>query len=140
MHYFMQYKVIIAQNQTHRKLSYIFPTNRRNYWNLLEIHFPISIENQHFNGKYLTIVSIKVFRYAPLQTPFSDAERGFTKNNGATTLLQIKKTPNHFIDSESGGIQNEVALWQQHLSQRYSNFSINQSLNIFVSGTGELKN
>ena len=38
------------------------------------------------------------------------------------------------------GIQNEVALRQQHLSQRYSNFSINQSLTIFVIGTGELNN
>lgn len=74
------------------------------------------------------------------KTPLSIAERGFAILDLATTLLQIKKTPNHFIDSESGGIQNEVAFRQQHLSQRYSNFSINQSLTIFVSGTGELKN
>ena len=85
-------------------------------------------------------VTVVRFRYAPQETPISIAERGFAILDLATTLLQIKKTPNHFIDSESGGIQNEVAFRQQHLSQRYSNFSINQSLTIFVSGTGELNN
>ena len=86
------------------------------------------------------IAAKAAFVEAPQKTPFSDAERGFAILDLATTLLQIKKTPNHFIDSESGGIQNEVAFRQQHLSQRYSNFSINQSLTIFVSGTGELNN
>ena len=111
-------------------------------WGLTKMHYLCSPKWCH--GRVVRQRSAKPstavrFCLAPLQTPFSDAERGFAILDLATTLLQIKKTPNHFIDSESGGIQNEVAFRQQHLSQRYSNFSINQSLTIFVSGTGELK-